>query len=106
MPKEREKVHGLYILVPLRHYHLAYILSGLKLLEETHAARGLKGSVKFIQGLRDHIRKYFAELIRQTKIMRRHLDHVPLSDDPPVVERSIPRPIDVVFKDPDYEVRQ
>ncbi len=106
MPRRIEKVHGLYVLVPLRDYHLAYILAGLKLLEEEHRARDLKGSVKFIRGLRDHIRKYFAELIRQTKIMRRHLDHIPLLDDPPVVERSIPRPIDVVFKDPDYEVRR
>ena len=104
MPRKIEKVHGLYILVPLRDYHLAYILSALKLLEEKHRSMDLKGSVKFTQRLRNHIRKYFAELIRQTKIMRRHLDHIPLLDDPPIVERPIPNPVDVVFKDPDYEV--
>jgi hypothetical protein len=102
--RRREKVHGLYILVPLRDYHLAYILSGLRLLEEEHKARGLKGSVRFIQGLQDHIRKYFAELIRQTKIMRRYLDHIPLFDEPPIEERPLPHPVDVVFKDPYYRV--
>ena len=103
MPR-REKVHGLYVLVPLRDYHLAYILSALKLLEEKHRSRDLKASVKFIQKLRDHIRIYFAELIRQTKIMRRHLDHIPLTDDPPIVERPLPAPSSVVFKDPEYGV--
>ncbi len=100
MGNRKPKVHGLYVNVPLRDYHLAYILAGLKLLEEKHLEKGNKGSVTFIRNLRSHIRRYFSELIKQTKVYRRYLDHNPLSEDPPVDEAPPPEP--TVYKDPDY----
>jgi len=103
MAKRKVKVHGLYVVVPLRDYHLAYILKGLKLLREEHASRGLP-SVKFIDGLTEHIRKYFSELIRQTKIYRRFIDHHTLTDIPPIKEMPIPEP--TVYKDPEYNIRK
>jgi len=97
--KKKQKVHGLYVEVPLRDYHLAFILSGLKLLREKHVKNGNNGTVKFIDGLREYIRRYFSELIKQTRTYRMFLDHTPLGDSP-IKEKKPQLPI--VYKDPDY----
>ncbi len=97
----REKVHGLYVLVPLRDYHLSYILGGLKLLKEKHVKNGNKAAVSYIEKLEDHLRRYFSELIKKTKACRVYVDHKSPWDPPKV----IPRPFDgdiEVYVDPDY----
>ena len=95
----REKVHGLYALVPLRDYHFAYILRGLELLKEDHMKRGL-ASVKFIENLQNHLRKHFSELIKTTKRCRVYLDHKSPWDPPEVKPRKFDR-IEI-YVDPDY----
>lgn len=102
MSKRRELVHGLYVLVPLRDYHLAYIQKALELLEEDHKKRGIKHTPTYIRNLREHIRRYFSELLKKTKRMNTHLKHRSLA--PISIEiRKIPEPKDVVFLDPDYD---
>ena len=96
----REKVHGLYVLVPLRDYHLAYILAGLKLLREKHKASGNKAQVTYINRLYNHLKTYFSELIKATKVYRRYLDHNPLVNDPPIDARPI-KDIEI-YLDPEY----
>lgn len=100
MARRVEKVHGLYVLIPLRDYHLAYILAGLKLLKEKHVKLGNKGQVTYIENLSEYIRKYFSELIKATKVYRRYIDHKPLVDDPPVKAKPIGE-IEV-YLDPEY----
>jgi len=103
--KRKEIVHGLYVLVPLRDYHLAYIQRALKLLEEDHRRRGLKHTQTYIRNLREHIKKYFSALLRKTKKMNTHLKHQRLA--PMSIEiRKIPEPEEVIFLDPDYEVNR
>jgi len=107
MPREEPKkkfskeiVRGLYVLVPLRDYHLAFIQRALELLEKEHREKGLKATANYIRNLRDFIRKYFSSLLKKTKAFRKYLLNHSFGEIS-IIEKSIPEP--QVFLDPDYD---
>ena len=98
----RELVHGLYILVPLRDYHLAYLIKAVDLAIEYYEKKGIKNSATYCRNLRQILSTALSILVKETRKYNRFLKHIPLHNDPPIEEKL---PEMKVYMDPNYRVR-
>jgi len=99
-----EKVHGLYVPVPLRDYHFAYILKALRTLKDIYESEGMKGQVSFMNTLIEHFRKNFSLLVKETKNKRANMDNVAFM---PLNHPEInPKEFYKVYMDPGYNVKK
>ena len=95
----RELVHGLYICVPLRDYHLAFLIKALDLAIEYYGKRDLKNCVSYCKNLKSSLSVALGLLVKKTKQYNMFLKHNPLIDDPPVPFKS---PSLEIYMDPKY----
>ena len=96
--RRKEVVHGLYIYVPLRDYHLAYIIHALDMLIDHYHQRKMKGAKKYCEKLRETMSKALSILIRETRKYNIHLKHYAFDE----IEYEKEKPSFKILLDPEY----
>ena len=96
--RRKEIVHGLYIYVPLRDYHLAYIIRALDMLIDYYRNKKIKHAETYCKKLRETMSKALSTLIKETRKYNIHLKHYAFDE----IEYKREKPSFKIFLDPEY----
>ena len=98
--RRKEYVHGLYVLVPVRDFHLTYIIKALRDLALKYEEEKKIAHSKYCISLANLFSEALSQLIKVTKIYNQYLKHRALFQEPPVKEKKIIK--FEIYLDPDY----
>ena len=96
--RRKEIVHGLFIYVPLRDYHLAYIIRALDMLIDHYRGKKMKSAETYCRKIRKTMSNALSMLIKETRKYNIHLKHYAFEE----IRYEERKPEFKIFLDPEY----